>query len=212
METDIQLLTDVINYNHDRYIAFKNNLIFEENKDFERILSARYMKVSRVKKHLIYLLCRFRYIWFCTFTFDDYYINKCDRTKRDLIKNVINSRDFKYILNVDYGKKTEREHYHCIIATNDSLDLNNYLQDNYSCFCSALLCNTTIDDVKRLTKYINKLTNHCIKATTKKQRIYYNFKAYDNFRKLSSHEKWVMYKRDCVSLLDKANTSGKINV
>lgn len=212
METDIQLLTDVINYNHNRYIAFKNNIIFQENKDYERILSARYMKVSRVKKHLIYLLCRYSYIWFCTFTFDDYYINKCDRTKRDLIKNVINVRDFKYILNIDYGKKTEREHYHCIIATNDNLDLNQYLQDNYSCFCSALLCNTTTDDVKRLTKYINKLTNHCIKSTTKKQRVYYNFKAYDNFKKLSAHEKWVMYKRDSVSLLDKANTSGKINV
>lgn len=212
METDIQLLTNVINYNHNRYIAFKNNLVFEENKDYERLLCARYMKVSRVKKHLIYLLCRYNYIWFCTFTFNDYYINKCDRTKRDLIKNVINVRDFKYILNIDYGKKTEREHYHCIIATNDNLDLNKYLQENYSCFCSALLCNTTIDDIKRLTKYINKLTNHCIKATTKKQRIYYNFNAYDDFKLLSSHEKWIMYKLDCVSLLDKANTSGKINV
>lgn len=209
METDIQLLTNVINYNHNRYLAFKNNLIFEENKDYERILSARYMKVSRVKKRLIYLLCRYKFIWFCTFTFDNYYINKCDRTKRDLIKNVINTRDFKYILNIDYGKKTEREHYHCIIATNYNLDLNQYLQDNYSCFCSALLCNTTIDDIKRLTKYINKLTNHCVKASTKKQRIYYNFSGYDDLKKLSSHEKWVMYKRDMLALLDKANITGK---
>ena len=29
------------------------------------------------------------------------------------------------------------------------------------------------------SKYINKLTNHCIKATTKRQRLLYNFKGYD---------------------------------
>ena len=176
---DIELLTKVIEYNKSRYNAFKNGIILEPNIEYERILSARYMKVSRVKKRLVYLLYNFRYIWFCTFTFDDYYIDKCDRTKKDLIKKCINKFDFKYILNVDYGKKTERQHYHCIIATNYNLDLDKYLKEHYMCFSSALLCNTDITDLKRLTKYINKLSNHCVKASTKRERIIYNFKGFD---------------------------------
>lgn len=63
-------------------------------------------------------MSRCSYVWFCTFTFDNYYIDKSDRTKRDLIKRVLNSHDFIYILNIDYGKTTEREHYHCILGTN----------------------------------------------------------------------------------------------
>lgn len=180
-EFDIDLLSNVIQYNHEKYIAFKNYEPFKINKDYERILKARYQKCSRIKKRLIYLLTRYEYIWFCTFTFDNYYIDKCTRTKRDLIKSVIDSHDFKYILNIDYGKKTEREHYHCIIATNIDFDINQYIQANYPCFSCSILCKKGLNDYKRLSKYINKLTNHCIKATTKRQRILYNFKGYDLF-------------------------------
>ena len=181
MDKDIELLTKVIDYNKTRFKAFKEGIIIEPNKEYERILKSRYMKVSRVKKRLIYLLCNYEYIWFCTFTFKDSYINKCDRTKKDLIKYVINDYDFKYILNIDYGKKTEREHYHCIIATNNSLNLNDYIQKNYNGgHCLALRCNSSADDIKRLTKYINKLSNHCVKSTCKRQRIIYNFKGFDS--------------------------------
>ena len=172
---DIDFLTQVIQYNHDRYIAFKEGIPFEENKEFEKVLTARYMKVSRIKRRLVYLLSRYDYIWFCTFTFDNYYIDKCDRTKRDLIKSVINTHDFKYILNIDYGKTTEREHYHCIIGTNINFDVNQYIQSNYPCFSLSINCKKGSEDFYRLSKYINKLTNHCIKATTKRQRLLYNF-------------------------------------
>lgn len=204
-EYEIDFYNDLLNYNHERYLAHLNNTNFVYNNDFERVLSARYMKVSRIKKRLVWLLSRYDYIWFCTFTFNDYYINKSDRTKRDLIKSCINKFDFQYILNIDYGKTTEREHYHCILATNWSFNINDYLQKNYSCFCNAKQCRVSIADLKRLSKYINKLTNHCIKSTTKRQRIVYNFSGYDNFKKLSEHEKWVMYQRDMLALLDKAN-------
>lgn len=193
---DIDLLNQVIKYNHERYISFKNNLPFEENKDFEKILSARYMKVSRIKRRLIWLLSRCDYVWFCTFTFDNYYINKSDRTKRDLIKEVLKTHDFKYMLNIDYGKTTEREHYHCIIGTDWNFDVNQYIQNNYPCFSCSIQCKKGRGDFTRLSKYINKLTNHCIKATTKRQRIIYNFKGYDSFKCLTSYDKWLMYLLD----------------
>lgn len=206
-EYSIELLKQLEQYNHERYLAHLNNNTFEYNKDFECMLSARYMKVSRIKRRLVYLLSRKKNIWFCTFTFDNYYIDKCDRTKRDLIKNIINTRDFQYILNIDYGKTTEREHYHCIIGTNCSLDLNEYLQNNYPCFCLALPVRISKADIDRLSKYINKLTNHCIKSTTKRQRVYYNFKGYDGLKLLDNHEKWALYQIELLALLDKANIS-----
>lgn len=204
-EYEIDFYNELLQYNHERYLAHLNGVNFDYNIDFERVLSARYMKVSRIKKRLVWLLSRYRYVWFCTFTFDDYYINKCDRTKRDLIKHCLSKYDFKYILNIDYGKTTEREHYHCILATNWSININDFLKLSYPCFSNAKLCRVSIDDLKRLSKYINKLTNHCIKATTKRQRIVYNFNGYDGFPDLSEHDKWIMYQRDMLALLDKAN-------
>lgn len=217
MENDIdnELLYNIINYNKSRKNYFRNNgtlSTFFSNVDYERILSARYMKVSRVKKKLVYLMTRFDYIWFCTFTFDNYYINKCDRTKRDLIKKVLGLvPDNHYILNVDYGSKTEREHYHCIVGTNYSYDLNKLFQDNYSCFCSALKVRTTEEDYKRLSKYINKLSNHCIKDSTKNKRIIYNFKGYELLFP-TAQDRFIAYTLDKLALLDKANVSGKIDL
>ncbi len=178
---DIQFLSQIIEYNHQRYLAYKEGIYFEENAEFEKVLNARYCKVSRIKRRLVYLLSRCDHIWFCTFTFSDKYINKTDRTKRDLIKSVINTHDFKYMLNIDYGKKTEREHYHCVLGTDINFNVNQYFQSHYPCHCLAIQCKKGRDDFTRLSKYINKLTNHCIKATTKRQRIVYNFKGYENY-------------------------------
>ena len=178
-EYEVEKLSKIILYNQTKYLSFKEGVFFEKNEEYEKILNARYSKVGRIKRRLIYLLTFSKYIWFCTFTFDNYYIDKCTRTKRDLIKSVIDTHDFKFILNIDYGKTTEREHYHCIIGTNLDLDLNSYFQNNYPCFCLAINCKTGQADFNKLSKYINKLTNHCIKATTKRQRILYNFKGFD---------------------------------
>lgn len=208
-----KLLNDLISYNKNRYLSFKNNLPFEINKDFERLLNARIAKVGRIKKRLLYLLMRYNYIWFCTFTFNDNYINKCERTKRDLIKDVLNKYDFKYILNIDYGKQTQRQHFHCILATNFDLDINKLFQQNYNGgFCLSIQCKKGLNDFQRLTKYIDKLVNHCIKATTNKQRLVYNFKGYDLFCP-DSRTKTITYnleydKFKSVTLLDKGDTTG----
>lgn len=176
-----QLLSDLIDYNKKRFFAFKNDSTFEINPTYEKLLNARIQKVGRIKKRLLYLLLRYKYIWFCTFTFSDKYINKSERTKRDLIKSVLNTHDFKYILNIDYGKQTQRQHFHCILATNTDMDINQYFQNFYDGgFSLSIQCKKGVDDLSRLTKYINKLVNHCIKATTRRQRLVYNFKGYDN--------------------------------
>ena len=161
------LLNNLIEYNKKRYFAFKEQIPFEYNPTYEKLLNARIQKVGRIKKRLLYLLLRYKYIWFCTFTFSDKYINKSERTKRDLIKSVLNTHDFKYILNIDYGKQTQRQHFHCILATDIDMDVNQYFQNFYiGGFTLSIQCKKGIDDLARLTKYIDKLVNHCIKATT----------------------------------------------
>lgn len=208
------LLNDLIEYNKKRYFAFKEQIPFESNPTYEKLLNARIQKVGRIKKRLLYLLLRYKYIWFCTFTFSDKYINKSERTKRDLIKSVLNTHNFKYILNIDYGKQTQRQHFHCILATDIDMDVNQYFQNFYDGgFSLSIQCKKGIYDLARLTKYIDKLVNHCIKATTRRQRLVYNFKGYDSFCP-DSRTKTIQYNFEYelfknVTLLDKGDITGK---
>lgn len=176
---------EVINYNKYRLRCYKSQipLRFEDSR-LERILKNRYNKISRIKKRFVYLIHTYKYHYFCTFTFDDETITKCDRTKRDLIKSSLLSfdSDIKYILNIDYGKKTEREHYHCIVGTNVKGNLREHLDREYPCRISCDFIDCSTDDIKRLSKYINKLSNHCIKDSTKGKRLVFNFKGYDSFK------------------------------
>lgn len=215
IDYDEKLLNELISYNKKRFFAFRNHLPFEYNKDYEKLLNARIQKVGRIKKRLLYLLLRYDYVWFCTFTFSDKYINKSERTKRDIIKAYLNTHDFKYILNIDYGKTTNRQHFHCILATNIDMDVNQFFQSFYKGgFSLSIPCKKGVDDLTRLTKYIDKLVNHCIKATTKKQRLVYNFKGYDTFC-LDSRTKTIQYNIEYeifrnVTLLDKGDITGNI--
>lgn len=208
-----KLLNELIDYNKKRFYAFKEQKPFKYDPQFEKLLNARIQKVGRIKKRLLYLLIRHKYIWFCTFTFNNNYINKCERTKRDLIKSVLNTHDFKYILNIDYGKNTQRQHFHCIIASDIDMDLNQYFQCYYiGGYSLSIQCKKGLDDLKRLTKYIDKLVNHCIKATTNRQRLVYNFKGYDAFCP-DSRTKTIQYNLEYeffknVTLLDKGDITG----
>lgn len=177
---DNNFMHDVILYNQMRLKGFQNGYEVPIIKDYERILKARYNKCSRIKRRFIYMINKKARSYFCTFTFDNHYIDLSDRTKRDLIKKCLNAFDNNclYILNVDYGKKTEREHYHCIVST-DLPDLEEFLILAYPCFTSVKEINILSDDVIRVSKYLNKLSNHCIKSTTRNKRIVYNFKGYD---------------------------------
>lgn len=199
------IINDVIKYNKQRSFAFYHNLPFERNNEYEKILNSRSHKCSRIKKRLLYLIIRHKYIWFCTFTINDNFINKCERTKRDYLKQYLNTHDFKYILNVDFGQNgTQRQHYHCILATNINMDVNQYFQnvlnDSFG-WTLSLSCLTTSSDFKRISKYVNKLSNHCIKASTQQKRIYYNFKGYDAFCP-TSRDKTLQYLLEYITYFD----------
>ena len=186
---NLSLEYDLIEYSKQRNIAFRNYKKFNHIEKYDKILNARYCKISRIKKRFVYLVSNYSFIYFCTFTFDNDYIDKCDRTKRDLIKFSLLSfdSDIKYIINVDYGSKKEREHYHGIIATNNTGNLRKHLKNVYPCLTSCDFVPCSCSDIKKVSKYINKLSNHCIKDSTKNKRILYNFKGYDNYKELGRY-------------------------
>lgn len=196
-----ELLLTLNNYNKLRFESFKNHLVFNKNEDYERVLCARYMKVSRVKKHFIYLIYRYKFLYFVTFTFDNDLLKCCERTQKDYIKKSLLGfdKDIKYILNADYGSQTERLHYHCICATNVDGNFLEFIRDHYPCRSNVEQINIASDDIKRLSKYINKLSNHCVKDSTKKRRIVYNFKGYSDFCP-TLYDEFICYTREKVSL------------
>ena len=195
---DYDLFLSLNQANKDSKYYFTNGIPLDIPKYYKNLLDNRYHKTSRIKKMIIYMLSRRKYMYFITFTFNNNYINKCDRTKKDLIKNVLNDvidNDFLYMLNVDYGTTTEREHYHCLLATDYLFNISNYLDLCYPCFTKTEQVRIDNKDISRLSKYINKLSNHATKQSTHYNRIYYNFKGY-NIYKNDSKLGWVVYTLD----------------
>ena len=190
---------NLIEYNKARLKAFRDCISFNNNEEYDRILKARYNKVSRIKKHLVYLIYHKKYHYFITFTFNDKMLSKCDRTKRDSIKSALNtfSDDIYYILNIDFGSKNDREHFHCIVGTDNSSDIRKHLESNYPCFIWCEPISYGSESVSQLSKYVNKLTNHCCKNSTKNKRIVYNFKSYEIYKYPMS---MILYLEHCDNL------------
>ena len=191
---DKEIMRGLVKYNRYKKFCFDNYIDIEYNEFYEMKLKARYNKSSRIKKRILYLISKYNYVYFCTFTFNDKYINCCDKTKRNLIKNNLLSfsKDLKFILNVDYGDLHEREHYHGIVATNNSSSLKDFLSTNYPCFSWTEKIYTDSHSLSKLSKYINKLSNHCIKSSTHNSRVIYNFKGFDNISP-SSYDSTNLY-------------------
>lgn len=173
---DEELIERLKDYNYRR----KRNIDFIKDKKLESLLCSRYNKVSRIKRHMLYMYHRKKFLYFITFTFDNKYINKCDRTKKDLIKKCLlkYDKDIYYILNVDYGSQTKRQHYHAIVGSDRYFSLKGFLQLEYPCFTWCEKIRFDNSSFKTIPKYINKLTNHAIKESTRSSRIVFNFKGY----------------------------------
>lgn len=167
-------------------MALLAHVDFDLNQDYERILNARQHKCNDIRNHIVYGLTHFDYAYFMTFTFNDANINKCERTQRDAIKKVLNNK-CDFILNVDYGSENERKHYHVLAFSNECLlayckSVKNGLYGDFEGykmgFSSCIEINAEKEDIERLKKYINKLTNHTAKESTHNERVYYSFKCY----------------------------------
>lgn len=178
MSIDRELMREVISYNQYKRYHFNHFIPFEHNDKYDKILNARYHKVSRIKRKFLYILEKKTYFYFLTFTFSDEYLKNCDRTKKDLIKKCLYSFDKNcyMILNKDFGGKNDREHYHCIYGTDNNSNLLDHIKKNYPFRFQVQHIHFNRRSITKISKYMNKLTNHCVKDTAYSSRIYIKIK------------------------------------
>jgi hypothetical protein len=155
---------------------------------------------------------------FATLTFNDNYLSKTKRTRRNYEKNYLEQYS-GYIANIDYGTLNEREHYHALIFINpinidkftyeyhydfkkkrmiknisnfeDIMNVKKY-KYGYTCFQLVEQKKDKSIDYEKLSNYVATLTNHAIKV--EQQQILKNTK------KLVDLKKYEEFKHEEITL------------
>lgn len=155
---------------HNNCILLRKNLANNELfKEAKKINHASYEKRNRLEKRIAFWLSNYTCI-FLTLTFKPDTLENTSRdTRRKYVTRALKQMSDKYIANIDFGAKNEREHYHAIVvADNVSRDIwKDYGAINFE------RIKQTSDSVK-LAKYVVKLTNHAIKETVQQNRVIYS--------------------------------------
>lgn len=157
----------------------------------DRINDAYYHRLGRLK-HRVKRMCDIGCI-FCTLTFTDEVLNKTsEATRSKYVQRWLTSFEAPYVANRDYGCQSHREHYHAVICTDlESVSVADWSY-GYSHFeeVGTTRCyrvdkgiyernrkkrdDTPEYDGDRTSRYLNKLSNHAVKETTKGARIKYS--------------------------------------
>jgi hypothetical protein len=109
---------------------------------------------------------------FFTLTFTDYDLeNLSFEQRRKAVCRFLKQFNSLYVANVDFGSENGREHYHGLIQV-PKIELSSW-RDKFGNINVKRVYSST-DSATKLAKYINKLTNHCIKNTCKRYSIIYS--------------------------------------
>lgn len=167
--TNLEALTDVlIDKGVMSTLPTRDILITECEKLCNSLLKKR-NRVAKKVNSMIEHTC-----YFCTFTFNDKCLNTTnENTRRQIVRRIFTSLHCHYIGNIDYGKKTEREHYHVLVQIDD-IDINylNKIYSKYGFFNVKKVRSSS--DKEKITNYIHKLTNHALKKTKCRTRLLYD--------------------------------------
>lgn len=155
----------------------------KENYIYKDLNKAQKMKYKRLFNRVKELVNRDN-VKFLTFTLNNRFLIKTDqKTRERYIKNYLNIYADDYILNIDFGTKTNREHYHAIATPKYKLfDITKF---------AKIYGFVNVEPIGTLKRYENinktledlteRLTNHAIKDSTQNNRIIYS-------RKQSKHQ------------------------
>lgn len=148
-----------------------NTGLLKEFQECERINHAWFERVKRLKDRINCIIAS-PYSSFITLTFDNSTLSDTSpETRRKYVARWCKTYGVPYVANVDFGKTTHREHYHVIIACKVPSKTWKYgFMDIKSIRCE----NVGKSDIERLSKYVAKLTNHCIKETSKRYCLLYS--------------------------------------
>lgn len=134
-----------------------------------KINLASWKRVQRLKERIRSYLEKGQCIWL-TLTFSEEVLNSTTlETRRKYVQRYLKSQSDYYLANIDFGKNTEREHYHAIVVS-DFINKSEWIYG----FTWTERIKNHVDSEKKLAKYTSKLTNHAIKETTKRQCYIYS--------------------------------------
>lgn len=139
----------------------------EEWEEAGRVVSADRKRTKRLR-HKVEKMIQANQCVFATLTFrDDVLADTSENTRRRYVTRYLKSQQGTYIANIDYGGKNGREHYHAIISGRIQP-----LEWQYGSLNVEKIKDTS--KPIKLAKYVNKLTNHAIKETCKRNAIIYS--------------------------------------
>lgn len=136
-------------------------------KEAQKIIAADTRRNTRLK-HKVEKLMQMGDCVFLTLTFNDDALKLKPRTRRDMVTRYLKSCSKYYIANIDFGKKNEREHYHAIVLSSH-INMSGW---KYGFAFAKHIIKASNPLI--LAKYINKLTNHAIKETCKRNSLIYS--------------------------------------
>jgi len=108
------------------------------------------------------------YAYFLTLTFTNEVLeNTSQATRRRYVARFLKANCKKYVANIDFGKTTNREHYHAIIDCSISAEWP------YG-FYKYEPVKTSEKDALTVSNYVAKLTNHALKVKQLQLRLIYS--------------------------------------
>lgn len=153
----------------------------EEYKEAVRVMKADFARSTRLKKRIEFIMSLGE-CTFLTLTFNDDVLDKTSSdTRRQHVFRYLKTQSSFYVANIDFGSKHGREHYHAIILGRADLTAWHDGAINAKPIISS-------SDPLRLGHYINKLVNHAIKETTKRNHIIYSRHTFEEILKLQGKE------------------------
>lgn len=107
---------------------------------------------------------------FLTLTFtDDVLASTTEKTRRTYVSRFLKENCIDYLANIDFGSKNGREHYHAVVSVKNKLD---YSKWKFGAL-NGLKIRVNSKPIA-IAKYINKLSNHATKSTTKNSKLIYS--------------------------------------
>lgn len=153
--------------------AFFSSIPFAQDiwDEAHRINLNKYARARRLRRYVERMVESDRGALFLTLTFKDDVLKLKPKTRREYLKTWLRTYCQYYVANIDFGSKNGREHYHAVVygLTDDGLKV---WAEKYG-FVDVRKVGENKGDVKAVSKYVAKLTNHALKETSKSSRILY---------------------------------------
>ena len=134
----------------------------------EKINSASLKRNQRLKKRIASYINSGNCL-FLTLTFNDDVLERTnEETRRKYVRRFLKSYSNCYVANIDYGLENEREHYHAVMVYPFRIDSTEWP------YGFSNIKKVKMGSESAISKYINKLTNHAIKNTSKRNALIYS--------------------------------------